>query len=378
MKKIFFTIISLCPLITFAQNGHFILKAEVSGLTKPVMAYLAYNNNGKSVLDSLRSSTGSFEFSGNVSGVLSARLTLDHTGAGLYKRGIKRDMLPLYLENGNIIVTATDSIKNGIITGSVINQQNIIYQKFLSVNNQTFESLVARSESATQDQRKDDNFREQMSLSFKKMSEERENLQQQFIKQHPDFYISYLALVEIAGPIIDVDKISPLFDGLSAEVRISAAGLAFEKQIAMARTTSIGAVAPAFTQNDVDNKPVSLSSFRGKYVLVDFWASWCGPCRAENPNVVKAYHRYKGKNFTILGVSLDRPGKKDAWLAAIKADGLEWTQVADFKFWENEAAKLYGIRAIPQNFLIGPDGKIIGKNLTGEDLEKKLEEILGY
>ncbi len=112
-------------------------------------------------------------------------------------------------------------------------------------------------------------------------------------------------------------------------------------------------------------------------MLLDFWASWCGPCREENPNVVKAYKQYKDKNFTVLGVSLDQPGKKNLWLAAIKADGLEWTQVSDLKFWGNEVAKLYSIRAIPQNFLIDPSGKIIGKNLRGEELNKKLKEILG-
>ncbi len=151
----------------------------------------------------------------------------------------------------------------------------------------------------------------------------------------------------------------------------------FAKTIDAARATSLGAMAPDFTQNDVNDKPVKLSDFKGKYVLVDFWASWCGPCRGENPNVVKAFNAYKDKNFTVLGVSLDQPGKKDAWLAAIAADGLTWTQVSDLKFWDNAVAKQYGIRSIPQNFLIDPSGKIVGKNLRGADLDKKLEELLG-
>ena len=110
--------------------------------------------------------------------------------------------------------------------------------------------------------------------------------------------------------------------------------------------------------------------------MVDFWASWCGPCRAENPNVVKAYNQFKDKGFTVLGVSLDQPNAKDKWMKAIHDDQLTWTQVSDLKYWKNEVAVLYGIQAIPQNFLIDPNGKIIGKNLRGEELVKKLQSVL--
>lgn len=136
----------------------------------------------------------------------------------------------------------------------------------------------------------------------------------------------------------------------------------------------IGKLAPELTMPDTSGKPVSLSSFRGKYVLVDFWASWCGPCRGENPNVVNAYRRFSTKNFTILGVSLDR--EKQAWLNAIREDGLTWTQISDLKYWNSAATELYRLDGIPYNVLLDPTGKIIASDLRGAALEKKLEEVL--
>lgn len=138
----------------------------------------------------------------------------------------------------------------------------------------------------------------------------------------------------------------------------------------------VGKEAPDFSLPDVNGTEVKLSSFRGKYLLVDFWASWCAPCRGENPNVVKAYDKFKGKNFTILGVSLDRPGQKDKWIKAIKDDKLAWTQVSDLQYWQTPIVDLYHFNEIPFNILIDPQGKVIAQGLRGSQLEQKLSEVL--
>lgn len=128
-------------------------------------------------------------------------------------------------------------------------------------------------------------------------------------------------------------------------------------------------------QNNPEGKPLKLSDYKGKFVLIDFWASWCGPCREENPNLVKTYQQFKDKGFEIFGVSLDTPGDHLKWINAIKNDQLTWPQVSDLKGWENEAAKIYGIRSIPASFLIDPSGKIIAKDLRGTALTTELEKI---
>ena len=185
-------------------------------------------------------------------------------------------------------------------------------------------------------------------------------------------------LLQVLPASVKADKLGAAIMNTVAgnkATRDSLVKVALAKEEANMSKIAIGSKAQDFTQNNPKAEPVSLSSFKGKYVLVDFWASWCAPCRAENPNVVKAYNKYKGLGFTVLGVSLDGQSTRAAWLKAIDSDGLVWTQVSDLKGWNNEAAKLYDVKSIPQNFLIDPNGVVIGKNLRGDDLNQKLASL---
>ncbi len=363
------------PAAVLAQDSNFIIKAKVGSDIAPAKAYLIYRAGAKVFTDSAMVDNGAFQFKGTVAEPIKAQLILDHKGIGLSRLGQDADVVLLYLEKGNINITGQDSVKNALISGSKINDENKSYNALIAAPEKAMAMLNSQYQAASESQRNDQAFMDGLQARYDKAKEEKRLLQYQYIKQNPDAYRSLLTLIELGEPDMDVVTIEPLFNGLSVAIRTSPTGLEFTKLIAAARAVAIGATAPLFTQNDVNDQPVSLSSFRGKYVLLDFWASWCGPCRGENPNVVKAYDQYKNKNFTVLSVSLDRPGKKEDWLAAIKADGLEWTQVSDLKFWDNEVAKQYGIRAIPQNFLIDPSGKIIAKNLRGDELNKKLATL---
>lgn len=376
MKKLVLSLLMTSPALVFAQGGEFVLNGKIGTLNAPAKVYLNYQSEGQVVKDSAIINKGVFAFKGKVTGPTAARLIVDHTGEGLSTLGRYSDNSILYLEQAKINVTAKDSIKNSVVTGSKLNDESAKYTKFVAVPLAKIKALNAEYVAASEEKQKDTTFRNAISAKYAAASKELNDLQLTFIKANPDSYFSLLALRETVNGPINVAEVEPVFKSLSAKVRGTEVGVQFAKLIEAGRATSIGVIAPDFTQNDVNDKPVTLSSLRGKYVLIDFWASWCGPCREENPNVVATYNKFKDKGFTVLGVSLDQPGKKANWLAAIEKDGLAWTQVSDLKFWNNAVAELYGVRAIPQNFLVDPTGKIVAANLRGPDLQAKLAELI--
>lgn len=196
-----------------------------------------------------------------------------------------------------------------------------------------------------------------------------------FVKNHPKSAVSgFVIYTDLGNPAIPITEIEEALSYIDNSITNTKFIKLAQKRLDDVRGTMVGYKATNFSQTTPEGKKVSLSDFKGKYVLVDFWASWCRPCRAENPNVVSAYNRFKDKGFTVLGVSLDQ--SKEPWLNAIQQDNLTWTHVSDLKGWGNEVGKLYGVTGIPQNFLIDKEGKIVAKDLRGQALDEKLNELL--
>ncbi|NNU34563.1 AhpC/TSA family protein [Mucilaginibacter sp. S1162] len=250
-------------------------------------------------------------------------LVIDHQGTGVAKLGNTPDMLTFFLDKGTInVTTPKDSVKTAAVTGSVMNDDNKALTLQLKPINDDAKKLNDEKNAASPTLQASAEYQHDLQARYKALQDRQRNVFITFVKAHPSSYLSLMVVGQMSKQGIDPVELDKLFNGLDATVQNMEVAKILKKSLDELRATAIGSMAPDFTQNDVNGTPVKLSSFRGKYVLLDFWASWCGPCRQENPNVVRAYNKYKDKNFTILGVSLDRPGGKADWLNAIKTDGL--------------------------------------------------------
>jgi peroxiredoxin len=362
-----------------AQSSKFVLTGDVAKIQEPITwVYLAYNVNGQRINDSLPVKQGTYSFSGNIAEATQAQLHVkykeDPNGTVKKPVNYKRDYAIVFLQPGAISVSSADSFANVTVTGSKADEEYRKLEEQARPFNAKLDELYNQYAAARKD--KDETAMQKFEKQIDSTdADANEKIYATYVKQHPASPLALYALKSSAGYDIDPVKVEPLFKTLPASTRNSPGGKELLEKIIIAKKTGVGQMAMDFTQNDTLGKPVSLSSFHGKYILVDFWASWCGPCRAENPNVVKVFSKYKDKGFYILSVSLDRPGAKDKWMKAIHDDQLNWSHVSDLLFWDNAVAKQYGIQAIPQNLLLDPSGKIIAKNLRGDDLVKKLATI---
>jgi peroxiredoxin len=371
MKKILI-IISVFQLIIIAAKANIVVvNAQIKNL--PAGKWIFYREQGgNDAMDSVKSFAGGFKF----------KIDIADGEGNLYLISVERNYqdpnsyTEIFLDKGIVNITGDGPLLKGAkFSGTPSAVQLNDYNNYMQSNEQI------KSESEIYKQASD--YYHAGDTANLKLAEQKidaidsikTQMQKQWIRKHTTSPVSAYIL-EYMRFSVNFDTLEVLYNYLTATAKNNYPAKNLKHAIEVNKLTGIGKTALDFTQPDTLGKPVSLKDFRGKYVLLDFWASWCGPCREENPNVVAAFNKYKDKNFTILSVSLDQPTGKEKWLNAIHKDGLTWTHVSDLKFWSNAVAKEYDIEGIPANFLIDPNGVIIAKNLRGDDLNNKLAEVL--
>ncbi len=281
--------------------------------------------------------------------------------------------IQMFTEPGNIHIKADrDEVTKAEVTGTATNQLNEEFKKINSTIESKYNELMQIGSAAQES----GNAKTVDSVTSLLINIEKETNTKniEFAKKNPTSMLSaYIGLMAGSSGGGDQD-LSGLYALLSEDVKNSFFGTRLKSLVDASAKTALGAIAPEFEGLTPDGKILKLSSLKGKHVLVDFWASWCAPCRQENPNMVKTFEEFNKKGFEVLGVSLDQ--EKDKWISAIAQDNLTWSHVSDLKGWKSAIAAMYGVQGIPQNFLLDQNGKIIAKGLRGDALALKLKELL--
>ncbi|WP_176133165.1 TlpA disulfide reductase family protein [Hymenobacter sp. CRA2] len=363
------------PILAHAQAPFpFAIKGQVGHLNAPAKVYLL---RGNEIADSTVLQNGAFELKGTATAPSEARLVVQRSGRLKSIYDASPNHKNIILEPGTLAVTSTDSLPNATLKGGPLTSDYDRLQASLKpiiAQAKIYEAAFGRTPEA---QRNTPEFKQRLQTQFDEIGSRIRQAHLAFAKANPASWVSLHALQQ-AGMMStpEYTELAPIYNALNPALKASPLGRTYGQMLESIKDVALGAVAPDFTQKTPEGKAVSLKDYRGKYVLVDFWASWCGPCREENPAVIKAYNAYKGRKFEVLGVSLDDEKNRAKWLQAVKDDKLVWTQVSDLRGWENEAARRYHVQSIPQNYLIDPTGKIVAVNLRGEQLQATLARLL--
>jgi peroxiredoxin len=365
MKNVIYLFVAAILMAACSSEPHYTIKAKIKG-SDTITFYLQKREAGRMIsIDSAVSKNGSFTLkSGKIEFPQMVQLVAGET----------RKRTSFYLENSEITIAGTlDSLFKAKITGSKTHDE---YDSFLKSNkplSDKYSDIYAQYQEANRagDVAKASEIEKQLDGLQKEMG----NLQKNFVKENPKSYVTPSILSSLAYEM-EANDIEAAINALDTAVAAIPTMKALRERVQVMKAVAVGQKAPDFTMNDVNGNPVALSSKIGaKLLLVDFWAAWCGPCRQENPNVVKVYNDFKKKGFDVFGVSLDQ--SKEDWVKAIADDKLTWTHVSDLQYWSNSAAKMYAVNSIPANFLLDETGTIIARNLRAEDLYNKVNEILG-